>query len=455
MNTVIRDFQTLFSLGRLGSLSDGQLLERFVTQREEAAFEAIVERHGPMVLGVCRRVLRNDHDAEDAFQTTFLVFSRKAGSVTPRDMVANWLYGVAYKTAMKARALTAKRHARERQVTVMPEPEAVSQTHGSELRLVLDQELSRLPGKYRVPIILCHLEGKTYREVAHQLGWPEGTLSGRLSRARILLAKRLTRRGLRVWAGSMAVLISQNSASASVPNSLMKATVKAASLLTTDQGIATGVISSKATALVQGVLKSMSMTNILKQFTVVMALVSGVTLLLVHNPRAEEGDKPPRMNTGFAQTSSPNPIKPVPPSPVRSYKIRWQVSQRGEKIELGSDTTAPEGQLAHLRLGRAVDSNLSSRADAPNGETVPLGFAGTATVSSAKNGKLCVDVRADEVERDQVEDGLQLRGETIRLIKVVDPGEGIQLQFRMRKKHQAPYGPTQLDLWVYYGESGK
>jgi RNA polymerase sigma-70 factor (ECF subfamily) len=140
-----------------------------------------------MVLAVCRRLLHQEQDAEDAFQATFLVLIRRA-SVVPRDMVANWLYGVAYRTALKARTMTARRWSREKPMQEMAEPEAVSQGVRSELRAMLDQELSHLPDIYRPPIVCCDLEGKSRQEAAHQLGWSEGTLSGRLFRARTLLA---------------------------------------------------------------------------------------------------------------------------------------------------------------------------------------------------------------------------------------------------------------------------
>src|SRR5262249_2303195 len=135
--------------------TDGQLLERYVRGREESAFAALVRRHGPMVWGVCRRVLGGHHDAEGAFQATFLVLVRKAASVLPREMVANWLYGVAHQTALKARATAARRRGRERQVTAMPEPEAARQDLWDDLQPLLDQELSRLPDKYRAVIVLC------------------------------------------------------------------------------------------------------------------------------------------------------------------------------------------------------------------------------------------------------------------------------------------------------------
>src|SRR5258708_5683462 len=146
--------------------TDGQLLEDFVSCHQGAALEALVRRHGPMVWGVCRRILHNHHDAEDAFQATFLVLVRKAPAVVPREMVGNWLYGVARQTALKARATAARRCGRERQVTQLPDPVVEQQDLWHDLRPVLDQELSRLPDCYRVAIVLCDMEGKTRQEAA-------------------------------------------------------------------------------------------------------------------------------------------------------------------------------------------------------------------------------------------------------------------------------------------------
>src|SRR3954453_23338764 len=141
-------------------LTDGQLLDNFLTRRDDGALEALVRRHGPMAWGVCRRILRHHHDAEDAFQAIFLVLVRRAASIVPREMGANWLYGVAYRTALKARATAARRKVRERQVADMPEPETARPDAWHDLRPVLDEEVNRLPDKYRVPVVLCDLEGK-------------------------------------------------------------------------------------------------------------------------------------------------------------------------------------------------------------------------------------------------------------------------------------------------------
>jgi RNA polymerase sigma factor (sigma-70 family) len=239
-------------------LSDGQLLESYVRSREEAAFAALVHRHGPMVWGVCRRVLPSYQDAEDAFQATFLVLVRKASSIVPRDMIANWLYGVAHQTALKARATTAKRHGREKQVTAMPEP-AQEQKRWDDLRSRLDQELSSLPDKYRAVIVLCDLEGKTRKEAARHFHLPEGTVATRLATARNMLAKRLARSGLAVLGGALATVLSQQVASAGLPASVASGTIKAASLFEAGQAAA---VSQSAVALAEGVLRTMLITKL-------------------------------------------------------------------------------------------------------------------------------------------------------------------------------------------------
>lgn len=185
-------------------VSDATLLERFVTRREEAAFAALVQRHGPLVLGVCRRILRNSHDAEDVFQATFLVLARKAGCIPWQTSVAKWLYVVAERLALHARAGRLLRLAREHPVSLdddggqFPAEEAdpLAEIARRELRRVLDDELHQLPEKYRAPLVLCYLEGKTNEEAARELGWPTGSMSRRLERARTLLRLRLLSRGL-------------------------------------------------------------------------------------------------------------------------------------------------------------------------------------------------------------------------------------------------------------------
>jgi RNA polymerase sigma factor (sigma-70 family) len=253
-----------------GGLSDGQLLARFVSDREEAAFEAMVKRHGPMVLGVCRRILGHVQDAEDAFQAAFLVLARKAASVVKREALASFLYGVAYRTALRARARVAKRQAAERQVEHMPHP-AVASPEAQDWRPVLDRELELLPEKYRAPVVVCDLEGKTRREAARQLGLSEGTLSSRLARARRLLAKRLSRHGVALSGGALAVALAEG-ASAAVPAALAAGTVKAAVLVAAGKMAAAG----PAAILMKEVLETMLIRKLkVAIFTAVVAVLLG------------------------------------------------------------------------------------------------------------------------------------------------------------------------------------
>jgi RNA polymerase sigma factor (sigma-70 family) len=298
---VTQHLRTMMLLRDGAGLTDRQLLADYISRRDEAALAALVRRHAPMVWGVCRRMLRNYHDAEDAFQAAFLVFARKATSIASPELLANWLYGVAYQTALNARTTAARRRARERQVAEMPEPEAVQQDLWHDLQPLLDQELSRLPDKYRIPVVLCDLEGKTRKEAAQQIGCPEGTVAGRLARARVLLARRLARHGLAVSGGTLAAVLAPNAALASAPTAVVLRTIKAAGLSAAEQAAATGLIPAKVAALTQGVLKSMLLTKLKIATAVLLAvaglLVAGLGALALpapaQKPAAEKEDKEP------------------------------------------------------------------------------------------------------------------------------------------------------------------
>ena len=254
-------------------LSDRQLLDLFIQRRDEAAFAALVHRHGPLVWGVCLRVLARHHDAEDAFQATFLVLARKAASIRAGVMVTSWLYGVAHRTAVKARASAGKRHMRERQVSHMPEPEALPQASWHDLEPVIDRELLRLPEKYRAAILLCDLEGKTGKDAARHLRIPESTLASRLRRARMKLARSLARQGVTLPAAALATALSQNAASASAPVAAMSSAIKGATLVAAGQSLAAGVITAKVAALTKGVMKAMLLTKLKSVVGVMVAVV--------------------------------------------------------------------------------------------------------------------------------------------------------------------------------------
>jgi RNA polymerase sigma factor (sigma-70 family) len=250
MNGVLRHLRRAALLSVGDGPSDAHLLQSFLARRDETAFEALLRRHGPMVLGVCRRVLRNAHDAEDAFQATFLVLARNAGSIRSKQVVASWLYGVAYRTAMKARAMNAKRRAKERKAGAMPRSEPSDDGAEEELLARLDYEISRLPEKYRVPVVLCELEGRSRKEVARLLGVPEGTLSWRLAQAKKLLGRRLSLYGT----VALSTLLAEGAVSACLPAALRTSTVKAV--------LRAGAVPAQVLALTEGVMKAMLLTKL-------------------------------------------------------------------------------------------------------------------------------------------------------------------------------------------------
>jgi RNA polymerase sigma factor (sigma-70 family) len=251
---------------------DTELLRRFLEDREEAAFTALVERHGPMVLSVCRNMVQNAADADDAFQATFLVLVRRAASLRQPQLLGNWLYGVAHRVAARARAQAARRRARERSEVEMiaahPRPE------NNEWHPVLHEELNRLPEKYRAPMVLCYLQGMTNEEAARLLAWPVGTVKGRLTRARELLRKRLTRRGVVLSSAFLTAALGTSASSAAVPAALVNSTVQAAMLVAAGPVAAAG-LSAPVVALTQGVLRHMLLTKL----TTVCGMVLGVSLL--------------------------------------------------------------------------------------------------------------------------------------------------------------------------------
>jgi serpin B len=261
-----------------GTSTDRHLLERFLEQQDETAFQALVQRHGPMVLGVCRRLLVDPHDADDAFQATFLVLVRKAGSLPWRDSIAPWLFQVARRVALKARAGQARRLAGQREAGNMPMRESgdepSDQMGRQELRRVLDEELDALPAKYRAPLVLCYLQGKTHEEAAQELGWKRGSIAYRLQYAQDLLRDRLLSRGVPLSAGVAVLLAAERSAAAGLPPALVDATVRLASLVAAGEALGTGAISIHISNLAEGVIQSMFLRKV--KTAAVVALVLGV-----------------------------------------------------------------------------------------------------------------------------------------------------------------------------------
>jgi RNA polymerase sigma factor (sigma-70 family) len=257
---VLHQIHRLFARGSVSGLSEWQLLDRYASRRDETAFEALVARHGPMVLGVCRRVLDDPHAVDDAFQATFLVLVRKAGTLGEHDAIGQWLYGVACRVALRARCELATRRSREVPVERADGVARGDEPGSNELAPILDEELARLPAKYRAPVVLCYLEGLTHEEAARRLGWPIGSVKGRLARARDLLRGRLARRGLAPSAGWLAATLTNHS-TAAVPEPLVLATVQSALQLTAGPAAA-AAISAPVIRLMEGALSAMFLTKL-------------------------------------------------------------------------------------------------------------------------------------------------------------------------------------------------
>jgi RNA polymerase sigma factor (sigma-70 family) len=291
---VLRHLNTLFQCGAAGQLSDAELLERFVAGRDEpaeAAFAALVERHGVMVLGVCRRVLGNRDAAEDAFQATFLVLAKKASAIARREQLASWLHGVARRAALDARTRATRQKAREKRLGAMLPVEPPDQTMTSELRAVLDEELARLPERHRTAILLCELEGLSRREAANRLGISEGTLSSRLSRAKSRLRDRLTRRGFALSSAALASVLAQDAHAVILPPILLDSTIRVATLVATGCSLAE-VVSTSVVTLTEGVLKAMLLAKLKYVFLglVTVAAVSSSVGVVAQSPARKTDD---------------------------------------------------------------------------------------------------------------------------------------------------------------------
>jgi RNA polymerase sigma factor (sigma-70 family) len=296
MNLVIQFIRRIAAECDSGD-ADRDLLARFARSGDEEAFAALVSRHGPMVLGVCARVLHHAQDAEDAFQATFLVLARKAGGLSRPALLANWLYGVAYRISLGVRTEAARRRAGE---TALPDIAAADATPACEwvdVRLALDDEIARLPDKYRVPFVLCHLEGKTNEEAAALLDRPKGTIQSRLSVARERLRDRLTRRGITLSMGALVVALSGSSA---VAATLRSATAEAAVMVVTGRSVA-GVVSARVAPLLEGALRTMWIIR-LKMTAATLLTLSALTACgLAYQAGGGKPDAGPVLREGAAK----------------------------------------------------------------------------------------------------------------------------------------------------------
>ncbi len=367
-----RQLERLFRVGTVGGLTDAQLLDQFVAgddEAAEAAFEAIVGRHGPMVLRGCRTMLRDVHAAEDAFQATFLVLARKARTLGERELLSNWLYGVALRTARKARTAAARRLVGDREaacrrsVAIADRPPDEGESR-DELVRILHEEIGRLPGSYRSAVVTCYLEGMTQEQAARQLRLAESTVRGRLARARKLLARRLTLRGVALSTGLLALGTLADAATARLSEATVESVARAARLFGKSGQATGGAVSSTAQSLAHGVLSTMWLSS----FKTVAATLVAITLTAVGTlaltQRATKAQS--QIEAAEFAMSLPEPVSATAaePSPAPAAPLPQQSGTGRRKKTTGKGQSQPQTA--------AVDPNLAKRVPGPILRSVPV-----------------------------------------------------------------------------------
>jgi RNA polymerase sigma factor (sigma-70 family) len=356
----------LFRDGTMTGVGESQLLERFLSQGDESAFEMILRRHGPMVLATCRRILSDPNDVEDAFQATFLILVRKGRSIRNHAVLGTWLHGVARRVAMRGQVNTRRRHAREHGGSEMTawEDRRTVDNDAAEFRSILDEELTRLPERYRSALVLCDLEGQTHEQAAAQLRCPVGTVKSRLARARDRLRSRLARRGIASSAAILASALAPEPASA-VTTEQLASTIGAAARFLANREVAAGAVSVAVATLVDGTLRSMSMSALKFAAAMVMAagvIATGTGVLAYQEPKSKPAGnvlllsrKPEGDTRSTADLAPGNPSRAVPvdasakpgPNPNSSItalaQARYLAAATILEIERNAHKSNPDG----------------------------------------------------------------------------------------------------------------
>jgi len=378
--------------------SDQHLLERFIAHKDEAAFAALVERHGAMVLAVARTVLHHRQDAEDVLQATFLVLARRAGSVRKQGSAGSWLHGVAYRLALKARTAAAARHRLESRAPARAPDESPDDLTWRELSEILHEELDRLPDRYRSPLVLCYLEGMTQDKAAEHLGLAKGTLRGRLERARLLLRGRLSRRGL---APAVVLLVdAYRPAEAALPGSLVSTTTRAGAAFATGKAAS---VSVQVARMTEGVLKAMFMTQ-LRSATALLVLVIGLVVAATGVLAARgRTDEPP------ATVEPPDPAQRTPQNlgAGGGKEPAWSEAVGGWRIRL----TAPSGTEYRKNTPLPLSLELQNVSDGPLSFGMLAPYADPEVTADGKRlvGRTPIDVSPWEGRRDQLPAGASVK----------------------------------------------
>ncbi len=463
--TVLRQIDQLFGAGTVAGLSDAQLLGRFRTQRDDVAFVALVARHGPMVLAVCRGVLRDEHAAEDAFQATFLILVRKASVLWVGESLGGWLHRVAHRVALQSHADAVRRRARERRAGEAAALRATPVGPEDELRVLIRAEIDRLPDRLRLPVVLCDLEGLTRDQAAERLCWSEGAVRGRLARARALLRQRLTRRGVMLPTTAVATSLACEASAAAIPEILLAATARAA--------VGQGAATAAATVLTAQVIRALFLGRL--KMAAVVALTAGAiawasALLLapgtgpdppaaskVKSPAA--APPPASVREGFSPKVEPGGAVEVhgrvldpdgkPLGGVTLFAIR---GEENRAISEPRATSAPDGGFRFTMRAENLDEPPSVRG-------IPyycvaafvegFGLAWVDTEAIARGGELTLRLVRDVPIRGRI---LDLQGKPVVGVKVTVesieafPGEDLSSYLKAARQ-DGPYPPDAL-FWA-------
>jgi RNA polymerase sigma factor (sigma-70 family) len=410
LTSVLHYVRRLGTRGAGEESTDGELLRRFVTQRDEAAFAALLRRHGPLVYGVCRQVLGDEHAAEDVFQATFLVLARKAATVRRHGAVSAWLYRVACNLARTARRRAARRRTHEREAATMT-PNVSGEAASGDWQPLLE-EVDRLPAKYRAVVVLCYLQGRTHPEAAADLGWPVGTVKGRLGRARDLLRRRLIRRGLAPAAAGAADLLARP-AEAAVPEALFDSTLRAATRFAAGQATAAGLVSAEADALAKGALRMMTLTRLTMLTTLCLAALlgaGGVWLAVLRAGPGEPGERPaekPPAPPEAGRASDPG-------RPVNGLQLILEVPPEFNLFTDPETTLLPDGSNVRPFALRLVYRNTGDRPLKLDMSPLPDLVGSTLDITGPDAGSVRFVPKAQEFE---------LRGAIAADFHLLRPGE--------------------------------
>jgi RNA polymerase sigma factor (sigma-70 family) len=406
-------------------LTDSDLLDRFALHHDEDAFALLVHRHGRLVLGVCRRIVRDRHAAEDCFQAVFLVLATKAQTLKRSDSLGPWLHAVAQRVAHKARNQAFTRSQREQHTAKADAIESDQDLLWRDLRPALDDAIAALQQKYRTPFILCYLQGRTITDIAHELGRPKGTVAAWLARAREQLRGRLARRGIVLSGAGMTLAIAENAASAAVPAALASSTIKSAGLVAAGRAAVAASVTSHTVALMEGAIRSMMLTK-LRIAAGAMAIAVGTVFLGYHATAAENPQEQAATKIKVAPAANPVAVTVRPPEMTQTqYDLRFEICELHEngvaKVVALPRMLLLEKQTGTIEIGK-------NWAEAAN-ESAPQVRCST-TLDSRPDGKIQFALFMERFQSsvDEKDDTLITTGTSYRMQKLIKPGANVEFE---------------------------